>query len=277
VKDSWLGRLSLTLESTPNGTQLARSSHEGPLRIQRVFYPEGGACPHIYLLHPPGGVVGGDRLETSVELAERAQVLLTTPAAQKLYRSAGAASEIFNRLSIGPGATLEWLPSETLAFPSAQARSTTRVELAAGAAFVGWEISCYGMPARGERFEHGRVVSRFELYRGQAPLLIEAIELGEGAGPLDDAYALRGQPVVATLYAVPPSGAIESSLVDAVRIAIECAPPNLCSVTSLDELLVVRALGPNVEGLRALLIRAWQLLRPALLAREAVLPRVWAT
>jgi urease accessory protein len=277
VKNGWLGRLSLTLESTPNGTQLARSAHEGPLRIQRVFYPEGGACPHIYLLHPPGGVVGGDRLETSVELSERAQVLLTTPAAQKLYRSAGAASEIVNRLSLGPGSTLEWLPSETLAFSSAQARSTTRVELAVGAAFLGWEISCYGMPARGERFERGRVVSRFELYREQAPLLIEAIELGEGAGPLDDAYALRGQPVVATLYAVPPKGAIESSLVDATRSAVEAAAPNLCSVTSLDELLVVRALGPNVEGVRSLLIRAWQVLRPALLARAAVLPRVWAT
>lgn len=277
MKDGWLGRLSLRLESTPNGTQLARSAHEGPLRIQRVFYPEGGACPHIYLLHPPGGVVGGDRLETSVELAENAQVLLTTPAAQKLYRSAGAASEIVNRLSLGPGSTLEWLPSETLAFSSAQARSTTRVELALGAAFVGWEISCYGMPARSERFERGRVVSRFELYREQAPLLIEAMELGEGAGPLDDAYALRGQPVVATLYAVPPNGSIESSLVDATRSALEGAAPNLCSVTSLDELLVVRALGPNVEGVRSLFIRAWQVLRPALLARAAVLPRVWAT
>ena len=78
----WLGRLSLELTCTEHGTQLSRSSHEGPLRIQRVLKPEGNACPHIYLLHPPGGVVGGDRLETSVELGANAQVLLTTPAAQ---------------------------------------------------------------------------------------------------------------------------------------------------------------------------------------------------
>ena len=58
----WLGRLSLELRKAEHGTQLARSSHEGPLRIQRVLKPEGPECPHIYLLHPPGGVVGGDRL-----------------------------------------------------------------------------------------------------------------------------------------------------------------------------------------------------------------------
>jgi urease accessory protein len=277
VSDGWLGRLSLSFESTPHGTQLSRSSHEGPLRIQRVLHPEGSACPHIYLLHPPGGVVGGDRLETRVELGAGAQVLLTTPAAQKLYRSAGAQSAIHNLLALAPGASLEWLPSETLAFSSARAQSTTRVELAAGAAFIGWEISCYGMPARGERFERGHVVSRFELYREQVPLLIEAIELGEGSEPLEESYALRGQPVVGALYAVPASGPISSSLVDDTRGALGQPTVGLCSVTSLEDLLVVRALGPNVEGVRAQLVRAWQLLRPVLLSRPAVSPRVWAT
>ncbi|HEY6079027.1 MAG TPA: urease accessory protein UreD [Polyangiaceae bacterium] len=269
--------MSLSFESTPHGTQLARSAHEGPLRIQRVLYPEGSACPHIYLLHPPGGVVGGDRLETRVNLATGAQVLLTTPAAQKLYRSAGAASEIDSVLSLSAGASLDWLPSETLAFPDARARTSTRVELAPDAGFIGWEITCYGMPARAEKFDRGRVASRFELYREGRPLLIEAIELGQGSELLDEAYALRGEPVVATLYAVPPSGSIPSSLVDDTRSALGEPASGLCSVSSLDELLVVRVLGPHVEGVRALLIRAWQLLRPALLARPAVLPRVWAT
>jgi urease accessory protein len=282
----WLGRLSLELSRTEHGTQLSRSSHEGPLRIQRVLKPEGNECPHIYLLHPPGGVVGGDRLHTSVELGAFAQVLLTTPAAQKLYRSQGASAEVSNQLRLGQGARLEWLPSETLAFSAAQARISTRVELAADAAFIGWDIACYGMPARSESFDAGRVVTRFELFRGETPLAIESFDLGEAHGVSDaarsaellgGAFALRGQPVVANLYAVPARGAIEPGLVDRVREAIGEPARGLCSVSSLQDLLVVRALGPNVEGVRDSLIRAWHVLRPVIVLREAITPRIWAT
>jgi urease accessory protein len=273
----WLGRLELEFQSVARGTQLSRAEHEGPLRIQRVLEPEGPQCPHVYLLHPPGGVVGGDRLETHVSVGPGARVLLTTPAAQKLYRSAGQSAEISNVLTLGEGASLDFLPSETLAFPAAQARSATRVELAADATFIGWDIACYGMPARGETFDRGHVLSRFELYRGSVPLAIEALELGGAPDVRDGAFGLRGRPVVANLYAVPRAGTIESSLVERLREAFSVQPPELCSVSSLGELLVVRALGESVQRVRTRLIEAWQILRPALLARPAVLPRVWAT
>jgi urease accessory protein len=275
--EGWLGRLSLELSKTDHGTQLARSSHEGPLRIQRVLSPEGADCPHIYLLHPPGGVVGGDRLQTQVALGAGAQVLLTTPAAQKLYRSQGARAQISNLLKLGADARLEWLPSETLAFSAAQAELTTRVELAPGAAFLGWDITCYGMPARAEAFESGRVRSRFEIWRDDSPLAIESFDLAEGQDLLGAAYALRGEPVVANLYAVPSRGSIDDGLVERVREAIGESARGLCSVSSLTDLLVVRALGPNIEGVRAQLIRAWQVLRPILVGRAAVTPRIWAT
>jgi urease accessory protein len=277
----WLGRLSLELTKTEHGTQLSRSSHEGPLRIQRVLKPEGLGCPHIYLLHPPGGVVGGDRLHTSVGLGAGAQVLLTTPAAQKLYRSQGARAEVSNLLRLGPGARLEWLPSETLAFSAAQALVSTRVELAPGAAFIGWDIACYGMPARGESFDAGHVVSRFELFRGETPLVIESFDLGDAGGAsaelLAGAFALRGQPVVAHLYAVPAHGAVDPELIDRVREAIGEPARGWYGVSSLQDSLVVRALGPNVEGVRDSLIRAWHVLRPVIVDREAVTPRIWAT
>lgn len=271
----WLGRLALELEKTEHGTRLARSEHEGPLRIQRVLTPEGPRCPHIYLLHPPGGVVGGDRLHTEVTLGADAELFLTTPAAQKLYRSQGARAEIDNQLRLGAGAKLEWLPSETLAFSAAEAQLTTRVELAAGAAFLGWDIACYGMPARGEAFVRGRVQSRFELWREQTPLLIDSFDLEHAESLLNAPFALRGEPVVATLFAVPGQGTVPESLVERVREGVGEAV--LCAVSSLQELLVVRVLGRNVEQVRAPLIRAWQLLRPAFLGRAALLPRIWAT
>ena len=273
----WLGRLSLELDKTPHGTSLSRSSHEGPLRIQRVLQPEGSDCPHIYLLHPPGGVVGGDRLETRVKLGAGAQVFLTTPAAQKLYRSSGARAEIANQLELGEGARLEWLPSETLAFSAAEAQLTTRVVLEPSAAFIGWDIACYGMPARGEVFQAGRVLSRFEIFRGETPLLIDSLDLGQSPELLGGAFALRGKPVVASLYAVPASTHVEEDLIARVREALGETEQASCSVSSLNELLVVRALGTNVEGVRAQLIRAWRALRPVIVSREAVTPRIWAT
>jgi len=273
----WLGRLRLELEKSPQGTQLKRSLHEGPLRIQRVLSPEGPLCPHIYLLHPPGGVVGGDRLETSIEVREGGSALFTTPAAQKLYRSQGDYARIENVLDAARGATLEWLPSETLAFSAARATVTTRVNLAEDAAFVGWDIACYGMPARGETFERGHVRTRFEIYRKETPILIESFDLQADSSLLNGAHALRGQPVVGSLYAAPAASADES-LVVALREVFEAAAPRgLVSVTSLRELLVVRALGAGVESVRALLVQAWERLRPAVLKRPAVLPRIWAT
>jgi urease accessory protein len=79
------------------------------------------------------------------------------------------------------------------------------------------------------------------------------------------------------LYAVPASGPVEGALVDRVREAIGEPARGLCSVSSLQDLLVVRALGPNVEGVRASLIRAWRVLRPVMLGREPTPPRIWAT
>jgi urease accessory protein len=273
----WLGRLALVFERTEHGTQLSHNEHQGPLRIQRVLTPEGLSCPHVYLLHPPGGVVGGDRLQTRVKLGARAQALLTTPAAQKLYRSAGATAEIVNQLELDADAALEWLPSETLAFSAALASITTRVVLARGAAFLGWDVACYGMPARNEPFERGRVVTRFEIFREQAPLLVESFDLQQGEGLLSSAFGLRGFPVVATLFGVPASGSVPSALLEQVREAVGEGATDLRSVSSLQELLVVRVLAPNVEAARAPLLRAWQLLRPALLARPPVPPRIWAT
>ncbi len=164
-----------------------------------------------------------------------------------------------------------------MAFSAAQALVTTRVVLAPEAAFLGWDIACYGMPARGETFDAGRVVARFELFRGPTPLLIESFDLGQSPELLGGAFALRGQPVVANLYAVPAVGKVEPELVERVREALGEPAQGLCSVSSLQDLLVVRALGPNIEGVRASLIRAWTVLRPAIVGREAIPPRIWAT
>ena len=275
--EGWLGRLELGFEDVLGTTRLVRRRHEGPLRVQRALFPEGRSLPHVILLHPPGGVVGGDRLELSIDLGPRARALLTTPAAQKLYRSAGPEAIQQNRLNLARDAELEWLPGETIAFDGAIVRTTTRVMLEAGSAFIGWEISCYGCPSSGIAFEHGRLEQRLEIFRRQEPLLIERTAVCAGTGVLAGPWALRGNPVLAALYAVPRGTGELGALVDLLRDHSRVDSGVTSAVTSLGEMLVVRASGTRVEQVRELLVASWRKLRPAILGRDAVTPRIWAT
>jgi urease accessory protein len=275
--EGWLGRLELGFEESGGATRVSRRRHEGPLRVQRAFFPEGTAVPHVIILHPPGGVVGGDRLELEIDLGPRARALLTTPAAQKLYRSAGAEAIQRSRLSLGESAELEWLPGETIAFDGALVTAATRVELDRDSAFIGWEITCYGRPSSGSRFERGRLEQRFQILRGREPLLIERNCVSGGAFALDAAWALRGNPVLGALYAVPRTAAGIDALVAVLREQVSPRSGTANAVTSLGEMLVVRASGTRVDEVRELLVASWRVLRPALFGREAVTPRIWST
>ena len=102
----WLGRLDLGFEVRAGRTVLAHKRQVGPLTVQRPFYPEGNSC-QLYLLHPPGGLVGGDRIEIRLDVAAGASVLVTTPGAAKFYRSVGTAVTVQQGLRIAAGGLLE--------------------------------------------------------------------------------------------------------------------------------------------------------------------------
>ena len=124
----WRASLRLALRAANGRTVLAERAHEGPLVVQRPFYPEGPVC-HLYLVHPPGGVAGGDHLSLQLQLDPGAQGVLTTPAATKIYRSFGARiARVEQHLEVND-ATLEWLPQETIVFRGARARLSTQVQL----------------------------------------------------------------------------------------------------------------------------------------------------
>ena len=148
IDSGWLARLDLDFQVHGGRTVLARRRHEGPLRTLRSFHPEGAPC-HSYLIHPPGGIVGGDRLEIDIRVGDGAHALITTPAANKFYRSAGATARQVQELRVEAGATLEWLPQEQSLFNAARVDSLTRVALGDSARFLGWEITALGRPASG--------------------------------------------------------------------------------------------------------------------------------
>jgi hypothetical protein len=107
------------------------------LRVQRPFYPESREVCHVYLLHPPGGLVSGDELQIDIAVGRDAWALLTTPGAGKVYGSDGQGVRQQQALRIARGGTLEWLPQEMILFDGARADLGTRVELEGDARFLG--------------------------------------------------------------------------------------------------------------------------------------------
>lgn len=269
----WRAELDLEFEARAGRTILARRSHVGPLVVQRPFYPEGDVC-HLYLLHPPGGVVGGDRLVCRAVIGPGAHALLTTPAATKFYRSAGPVAEQTQDIRLVQG-TCEWLPQETIYFAAARVRLRTVVRLEAGSRFIGWEIGCFGRPASAEVFAGGEVYQSFELWSDDRPLLVDRLRVGGGEAMLEARWGLNGFAVVGTLLAFPATpGDLEAARGE---IGIESGADRRAAATLVDGVLVVRCFGRKTDAVRELLLRTWTALRPRLLGRAAAAPRIWAT
>ncbi len=268
VAAGWQAQLELGFVPRLGRTALVHRKQRGPLAVQRPFYPEGETC-HTYLLHPPGGVVGGDSLHIQCQVADGAHALVTTPGATKFYRSAGSTAEQTQSLQVAAGARLEWLPQENIFFPGAIARLQTNIDLSEGARFIGWEIHCLGLPVNAERFDSGHAEFRLNIERDNRPLLLERLTVT--ADKLHAKAGLRGMPVNATLLATR-AGATE---LDQVRKLLAETPG--VGVTLIDDLLVVRYLGDSTERCRNLFIKIWATIRVTVLGRPPCPPRIWST
>jgi len=260
------------------GTILAARAHRGPLVVQRAFYPEGPSVAHTYVLHPPGGLVGGDRLALSVSVAARAHALLTTPAATKAYRSSGATSSQTQAFTVATGATLEWLPQEIILHDGAALDLTTTVDLAPGARFIGLDMVCFGLPARAETFATGRMRQRIHIERAGRPVFIERGRFDATDAVHAAPWGLAGARVHGVLVACP--GISDAAMISALRERAAALPDGdrgAVTVLADADALVCRYLGPSAERGRRFFHDAWEILRPVLLGRAASAPRIWAT
>ena len=246
----------------------------GPLYAQRPFYPESDGTCHVYLLHPPGGVVGGDDLAVELEVGPGARTLATTPAATKLYRCPERGSHVANRLNVRAGGVLEWLPSETIAFGGTRANLSTRVTLEPGAHFVGWEITCLGRPASGDAFLTGRLDQRFELFLAERPLVLDRMLLEAEGAARAGAWGWAGRSVHGVLLATTASNGLTAELRERVQPQRK---PDLFGVTTLGEVTVCRYLGAQASDARACLGQAWDIVRRHQLGKPASAPRIWTT
>ncbi|RZI84317.1 MAG: urease accessory protein UreD [Rubrivivax sp.] len=280
---SWIGHLTLDYRLDGQRT-VAHDLHHGPLRVLQRLYPEGDAVCHHVLVHPPGGIVGGDVLNVDVTLAPGSHALITTPSATRFYRSAGDVARQSLVAKVADGARLEWLPLETIAYRGCQADNHLRFELAPGAEMMGWDMVALGLPAAGEPFDapghaSGRYTQTIDL---PGVWLERGTVRADDARLLDSPLGWAGRRVMGTLWFAagsPVAPARREALLDGARAAIDAhslkASAGCTSVHS--EVVVVRVLAERVEPAMQLLSTIWAQWRDTAWHLSPCPPRVWRT
>jgi urease accessory protein len=279
----WAGRLDLAYRSEPwhdgpTRTVLA-SRHEGPLRVLASLYPEAPSVCHNVIVHPPGGIVGGDTLQIDAMLDQGAHALVTTPGATRFYRSAGEAACQSIEARVAAGARLEWLPLETIVHAGALAENRLRFTLAPGAEMIGWDVLALGLPASGEAFDRGRCTQSIEL---PGVWLERALLDGADRRLFESPLGWNGQAVLATMWfgaGTPLTEARRNALLGSARDAAGASPLAASAGASAAhaEVVVLRALAPRVEPALALFVQAWAAWRALAWQLPACAPRVWRT
>lgn len=269
---AWQARLNLGFTDDAGTTRLTERTHFGPLRVQKALYPEGGAVCHAIVVHPPGGVVGGDQLAITARVGPAAHAFLTTPGAAKWYKANGKVSRQEVHLHAAAGASIEWLPQESIFFDHAHVALEHTVTLAADASYIGCEILCLGRRASGESFDSGVITQRTQIRRDGQLIWWEQGVLAGGSEMMRSPLGLHGHSVCATLIAV--GVALPAALLNHLR---QIDGGARFGVTHMKGVLVARYLGDDSERARSIMLAVWQRVRPHLLQREATVPRIWNT
>jgi len=268
----WIAELSLEYALSHDKTRLLRKAFNGPLTVQKPFYPEDKVC-HTYLLHPPGGIVGGDQLFLDVKLGSHAHTLITTPGANKFYRSAGPWAELNQTFRLSDNSVLEFLPQETILFDASLSRIKSHIYIQKSSRLICWDIMCLGRPASDAAFKNGQCVQQLQLTCDNQPYLSERNVIDASSESMTAAWGLGGFNCLAYLLAYP----IDESALSALGDIAHCDRDNRLSLSLIRNALVCRYMGFHAQQAKAELEKIWRLLRPIMLKRPASAPRIWNT
>lgn len=274
----WHARLRLDYMHEA-GRSVVRFDHSGPLRILRSMYPEGAGICHNVLVHPPGGLAGGDTLDIALTAGPGSHALVTTPGATRFYRSLGEPALQHTRIRLEADARLEWLPLETICYSGCLAENRLEFALAPGAELLAWDVTAFGLPAAGQAFERGRFRQHIQMPgRWLECGVVDAADTLLLDGPL----GLAGRRCMASLFFCTGSPLHRTRQ----EQALECARAlmqthglrQFAGATAPNQqVVVVRVLSPLVEPALDLLRRVWAAWRTELWQIAAQTPRIWST
>ncbi|WP_424192952.1 urease accessory protein UreD [Ampullimonas aquatilis] len=278
--ESWQAALKLGFCHEHGRTVLRERSHFGPLRIQKPLYPEGDGCCHVLIVHPPGGIAGGDQLSMTVRLDNRTHAFVTTPGATKWYGGKPQHSSQSTHITLRPGARLEWLPQENIVFNQALACSKTCIDVTEDTQLIAWDVTVLGRKAMQETFAQGCFQPSFELLKNGQLLWADYGKINGGDALLSSPLGLAGRHVFGTLcaYGLATLTVTErDALLERLR-EVGLAEGDSAGISYLPQgVLLVRVISHQAETARHYLCALWQILRPIMMKVAPVMPRIWAT
>jgi urease accessory protein len=274
----WLAKLDLDFKCEKGRSFLARNSHVGPLVLQKTLYPEGEEVCCGIVIHPPGGVAGGDALTLNVNVAEQAKVQLTTPGAGKWYKANGLTASQCLHFNVQAHACLEWLPQENILFDGSHIRFNAEVNLEEDACYAAWDILCFGRQAQAEVWQTGSLHQNMTIRRNGRLIWNERAFLKPEQSIIQSMVGLNGHAVSASF--VIAAGAVPPELLQRCRevrpeLALELHAKY--GVTALPEIFSARYVGQSAQCARQYFEALWQILRPWYAKREVMRPRIWST
>ena len=274
---SWHAKLAIHYQ-LEEGRTVARHEHSGPLRLLQSLYPEGNTVCHNVLVHPPGGLVGGDTLELHVQVGNGSHALITTPGATRFYRSDGESALQTTHLTLEPGARLEWLPLEALCYSGCLAENRLTMDLQPDAEMLGWDVTALGLPKADLPFTHGRFTQHIEvpgawMERGH----LDAQDHRLLKSPL----GMAGNSCIASLFFVAGSALQRDRREQALEATRAVLAKGSLTATSgvtcpNPQVMVVRVLSPMVEPAMALLREVRTAWRHTFWEKLPSVPRIWS-
>lgn len=273
-QSNWHGKIKLNYQFNQHKTELLSSFTQSPFKIQQSFYPEGEAICHNIILHTAGGVVGGDILDQEIILNDHSQSLITTPAANKIYRSNGKIAQQNINIRLENQTILEYLPQEMIIFNGAKYHQSNIINLHQDSTFLMWEIIRFGRTARGEIFNQGYWQSNLEIWQESTPILIDHICLQGEDDLFHSLTGLNDQPLAATLTYIGNFQKAET-LTKISQLCHNSLTYGQAGVTELIKGLNCRYLGHSTTEVRAFFFKIWQILRLQYLGKNAIKLRVW--
>jgi urease accessory protein len=283
----WFAKLTLDFRCTALGTQLCRTRRNGPLTVQKAFYPEGRDCAHIYLLHPPAGIVSGDELHVEINLGDKAHTLVTTPGANRFYRartdaSIGISKQVqVTTLNIKKQAKCENFPQETIVYNGADGFNTVDIHLTEKSVYLGWDITCMGLPSAEQFFTKGQYSQLNRVFVDNILQYHDRIALTEKNNVLHHLAGLAGNTVFATFLVYAPQQLNKSQrkkVIEEMRdVIFNNQAKKHISITDINGLLVIRYLGHHAEQCKKFFLLLWQVIRPLTVEKKASQPRIWYT
>jgi len=278
----WPARLELRFEAVAGNTRLVHNRHSGPLRLLKALASGDGRRLEAVIVHPPGGLVGGDTLAIDVELGNDARILATTPGQQKWYRSETPAIA-GTRIALAAGACLEWLPQPAILYDQAHARQALAIDLDSTATCIGWEVLVRGRAAMGELTARGHVDQTLSISVGQRLLWEERLHAGAADRLFDSPLGWAGRRIGASVWCCAPALAAERLRELRERWRSLLAGPGEQqglrggATLTTDGLLLAKLLGDDSEQLMSTCRALWRAARVSVEGDAGTEPRIWRT